>query len=193
MCPPASVTATAPVWFLDVDGVIAPLGNPAPGPEYATLRAGGWVGTVPYRPDLLARISELHRSGLVEVRWLTTWEDEANRIWVPLTGFGPFRTHTTDDAPAPEIEAGWWKAQVVHAFLETTDRDVVWTDDEIDERYDPAGLGYDDASANPAAVHPGRVHTVSPATAVGLTAAHLDGIAAFLHARSTTQRTASAR
>ncbi len=72
-----------PLWLLDVDGVLnAITRRPDPGVwgdwRHGRATADGVAWPIWWSPSLTAGISRLHSRGLVEVRWLTTWADQAN-------------------------------------------------------------------------------------------------------------------
>ena len=117
---------------------------------------------------MVDRISRLHQSGLVEVRWLTTWSDEEITEWNRV-GLGPFAS------PDREVDGpfSWRKANAVHEFLVSNPaRPVVWTDDDIDVNTHRANrirqAGGD------------RLLTVSPDRDQGLTVAELARIESWL-------------
>lgn len=64
------MTSPPPVWLLDVDGVLNASKPGWGGPPRKTNVAGL---TIRWAPPLVARIRTLHASGVVEVRWSTTW------------------------------------------------------------------------------------------------------------------------
>ncbi|MEU1763329.1 hypothetical protein [Micromonospora sp. NPDC005652] len=71
----------SPVWLLDVDGVInasRPGWNAVPWKGYAYDRATEYK--IRWAPQLIARIYELHRAGLVEIRWCSTWCAYADQL-----------------------------------------------------------------------------------------------------------------
>lgn len=117
-----------PVWYLDVDGTLSPYGltEPWPGPTLYRAPADSDFA-VPYRPDVIKAIQRLHDQGLVEVRWLTTWDAEALADWANV-GLGPFRAITRYKAP----HNMWWKAHAVRDWLHKhPNGHAIWTDDDI--------------------------------------------------------------
>ncbi|AVT39407.1 hypothetical protein [Plantactinospora sp. BB1] len=120
-----------PVWLLDVDGVIN-----ARSPQWgrAPRRADVWSHAdrceypMRWAGALVDRIRRLHESGVVEVRWCSTWCPEADlleRLWrLPVLD----RALLCDPVPAGEL--GWpVKLAAAHAVL-AAGRTLVWTDDE---------------------------------------------------------------
>src|SRR3954468_11461291 len=73
-----------PVWLLDVDGVIN-VRRPGWGaPPFHDVAYTGDIGwRLRWAPALTARIRRLHREGVAEVRWCSTWcswPDELVRV-----------------------------------------------------------------------------------------------------------------
>lgn len=149
-----------PVWLLDIDGVLGPTGRRSL-ETYSVLPGVGWQGSVAYIPTLVERIEALHYSGRVEIRWLTSWEDEANEAWAQI-GFGPFRTLRSRDVPSGPR---WWKTEHVRRVL-AEGRRVIWTDDEIGDH-----LNLD--AQNP---HPERLLVACPTAHIGLSHSDLNRI-----------------
>lgn len=157
----ASALPERPTWFLDVDGTIAPIFGSTP-PSNAAAWSTLYPGipsdlTVRYRRGLISEIAAMHRSGLVDVRWLSTWDDEALSDWARL-GLGPFPATPRAEAAG---RRAWWKGNVVATWmrLHPSGR-VIWTDDDI-TRQRLRGL---DGS---------RLLTIAPDPTVGLTERHL--------------------
>ncbi|WP_238010122.1 hypothetical protein KZZ52_19980 [Dactylosporangium sp. AC04546] len=158
---------TAPVWLLDVDGVIN-VKQPA-------WHAKPWTGTacdarLEYRmrwaPQLTTRIRQLHRAGVVEVRWCTTWcayADQLERLFrLPVLDRAFTDDLDGDDVPPVKLAA----ARAVLA----EGRRLVWTDDaEVPE---PGPL-FDELAAG------GRALLIRPDARRGLTPADVDAIEAF--------------
>src|SRR6476469_2727758 len=70
-------TADVPLLLLDVDGVLNAPRLDLP----AGWQRGIYMGFVlSWDPTVTARLSELHVSGRVEIRWLTTWAGNADRL-----------------------------------------------------------------------------------------------------------------
>jgi hypothetical protein len=158
---------TAPVWLLDVDGVVNALD---PGvtawPDFRTFRARGFV--IRFSPTLLGRIADLHSAGRVEVQWLTTWWDSANAYLAEEFGLPELGVANTEEEFA--FRGGWWKLPVAQR-LAAAGRRLVWTDDDLDH--------VDDATAWVREQH-GRVLALSPNTYVGLTPEDLAAVEAWL-------------
>ncbi|MFY1686902.1 hypothetical protein [Plantactinospora sp. WMMB782] len=160
-----------PVWLLDVDGVV---NARRPGWGRPVRRADVWSETdrceypLRWAGALVDRIRTLHASGLVEVRWCSTWCPEADlleRLWrLPALG------RALDCDPVPKGELGWpVKLAAARAVL-AGGRTLVWTDDEAI----PAGDRVLDR-----AVARGIALLIAPDPGRGLRPADLDAIEAF--------------
>ena len=149
-----------PFLYLDVDGVLNPLGDPCrdwtdwPGhPVFNLSRRMG------------ARLGEVQ----AKLVWATTWQGEANDRIAPVFGWpaAPILPR------APEVF--WWKFE---SLLSTHPMGVpfVWIDDELDDRL--ASLPeFDDALAPLGADY----LLVCPDTLLGLTAAQIDSVEEFVN------------
>ena len=70
-----------PVWLLDVDGVInvsRPGWRSAPHRGIAYAQGMGWP--MRWAPRLVDRIRSAHNSGMIEVRWCSTWCPYADQL-----------------------------------------------------------------------------------------------------------------
>ncbi|MEO3820900.1 hypothetical protein [Plantactinospora sp. B24E8] len=158
------------VWLLDVDGVVnaARPGWGGP-PRRDTVSSASDSCHYPMRwaPPLVDRIRTLHRSGLVEVRWCSTWcpdADALERLWL----LPPLERAFVD--PVKGMAASMAKLAAARRVLAGVRR-LVWTDDaEVPEPGDPR---YDELSAD------GRALLVRPSPRRGLQPADLDAIEAF--------------
>lgn len=167
---PVETAATEPIWLLDVDGVLNAVTADVPD-GYKQTRSDRW-GIV-YHPAVIERIAELHRGGVVEVRWLTTWCERAAEILAPDLSLPYFKVEGADlHAVTPEPN-GWWKSAAAQRVSEAEPhRALIWTDDDLE-----------DAEAN------GEVDWLRDRTAgtlalscnwrTGLTSANLDRIEKF--------------
>lgn len=156
-----------PVWFADIDGVLAPMDRRQTGLTYRVVETDGWQGSVIVAVEIIRRFRALTMSGLVEVRWLTSWEQEAADHFAPKVGLPPLRVHTVADSLAP---AGtWWKQGVVERFLAGSERRVIWTDDELADYGAGVPLGEQH-----------RCLVIEPEPTVGLILADLARIEAWL-------------
>lgn len=171
-----------PVWFLDVDGTLAPIGS---GVTAADVETGQWALlypsrpsrsgqvsdlSVPFRPAVVERIMSLRQRDLIEVRWLTTWEPSTLTAWTEV-GLGPFR-------PARRVQQHRrrsWKSNVVETWLQVNaDRRAIWTDDDLTQS---RLRGFDRE----------RLLAISPNPAKGLTDRQLDHIERWIGVGPKTQ------
>ena len=121
---------TVPIWFLDIDGVVNALARPAPiGHQITTAITMGRGWRIAYDPRVIEFINRVSRENLAEIRWLTTWEQDAHRSLGPTVGFDAFPAY---DIPDDDSAFGWWKADIVAASIENEGRPLLWTDDDID-------------------------------------------------------------
>lgn len=115
--------------------------------------------------------------GLVQLRWLTTWLDDANDVLAGELGFGQLLVHV-HPSPDPEPEM-WWKEAVVRDLLTDPHRLVVWCDDQM-LRQDPQ-TGVDQHRGEIlAAEFQHRFLPICPDPTAGLQVEHLDEISDFL-------------
>jgi hypothetical protein len=68
------MSASPPIWLLDVDGVLNAdkPGRGAP-PRRAMAYADGTGWLMRWAPSLIDRIGGLRRAGAVDIRWCTSW------------------------------------------------------------------------------------------------------------------------
>ena len=153
-----------PVWLLDVDGVI---NVRRPGWGAAPFHGVAYTGDIGWRlrwaPALTARIRRLHRDGVLEVRWCSTWcswPDELARV---------LRMPGIDLAFGDVVDTSAAKLGAAHEVLHSGRR-LVWTDDV---EVPLGGLLFDELTAD------GRALLIRPDPRSGLTPAHLAAIEAF--------------
>lgn len=154
-----------PVCFLDIDGVLAPFDRRQPGLE--PVRVGGYYGTLLVSPSIIARIRDLHRARVIEVRWLTSWEDDANTCLAPLVGLDTYPVHHEPDGPMGER---YWKETVVRDHAQSGQR-FVWIDDE---------MTFYNSHVTVSADHGEQGLVIAPDSLTGLTHAQVDMIERFL-------------
>lgn len=153
-----------PVWLLDVDGVIN-VRRPGWGgpPHTGRANAMGVVWPMRWAPALVRRIGWMHRTGLVEVRWCTTWcayPGEVDRVF-RLPGIA----RAFGDVPDPTAAKLASVARVVEGG-----RRLVWTDDDVVPEPGPL---YDALTAG------GRALLIRPDPRRGLNREHLRAIERF--------------
>jgi hypothetical protein len=173
-----------PVWLLDLDGVINAACKSLPThawPKHAwrEVTVGDSKGqSVPIKTaqPVVDFIREIHESGRAEIRWHTTWQQDALGVGREL-GLPEFAV-----AEAPEYQQlhefldrdRWWKLPAARRVLADEGRILLWTDDDAhtdlrrDERTELSGLG--------------RLLIVCPDAMTGLCRRHLRRIDAFLPA-----------
>lgn len=164
-----------PILLLDVDGVLnAPCRDLPEGWERGYFN--GFV--LAWDPTVTARLGELHKSGRVEIRWLTTWTTDADRLLAGPMGLPRGLTaYERDTGPSGFAgpwggRSGWWKLDVARAVAEAgPDRRIVWIDDDLAEQAADTGEWL--------AAH-SHVLVVAPDLFVGLTHEQLDEIEAWL-------------
>lgn len=164
------MTNSPPVWLLDVDGVI---NVPRPGWSAAPQRARLWSPednyeyTLRWAPTLVDRIRHLHKTGLVEVRWCTTWCSEASaleRLWQ----FPPLDRAFTE--PLRDSAAAMAKLAAARQVLNRRQR-LIWTDDA---EVPASGALYDELTAS------GQALLIAPSPRQGLQPKDMDAIEAFI-------------
>ena len=168
--------APPPILLLDVDGVLnAVRVELRPGWRRATFN--GFV--LSWDPTITARLREMHESGLVEIQWLTTWTENADKLLAEPMGLPRgLRTHGRGDVLPTgyggELRgiSGWWKLAAIRAVAEAEPgRRIVWIDDDLVE---PAEDTSEWLTAN------AHVLVVAPDFFAGLTHAELDRVEAWL-------------
>lgn len=171
-----------PVWLLDVDGVInaiATKGDPGIWSEWRTATIINRMGKWPMRwsPEVTAFIRKTHESGRAEVRWLTTWQEDAwkleeimNLPRFEVADAPEFSDRTYTARAIREERPQWWKLPAAERVVEQEQRPLIWTDDDITREmrrhaspvYDPDNL------------------LIGPSQNIGLTPKHLNRIDGFL-------------
>lgn len=178
-----------PVLLLDVDGVInACTRKPDPNAwehwQTGEAAASGRVWPITWSPEVVKFLTALHDSGQVEIRWHTTWQQDAQRI-ADLTGLPKFPV-----AHAPEFLAGsqeaaaailedrrpvWWKLPAAERVVAEEGRPLIWIDDDIsDELWRVGGMAYQIGTVDAPAL------LVCPNARTGLAPKHLRAMSSFL-------------
>jgi hypothetical protein len=172
--------ATAPVWLLDIDGVVNAL---ARGPVRGSWPSADWAQHVVHAdipgsgrmvlPIFVAQpvldfVTAVHASGAAEVIWHSTWREAAVSDLAPVLGLPRLEVSVAPEWTARPRDV-WWKLPAAQRVV-AADRRLVWTDDDI--------AVVPDQVADLAA----RADTllISPDPRTGLTAEHLAAIADFL-------------
>lgn len=164
-----------PVWLLDFDGVInatgpawgvKPLRMWSPPSRYAL----GQTYRVRFAAPLIGRIKDVAESGLVEVRWCSTWNGDTDAL----------RAMTGLDFPAAfEVEPNqhWTivaarKRLAAQNVLEREGRRLIWTDDvEVPFTWE---------LSHATITQGGRALLIRPKERQGLLPAHMDEIDRFV-------------
>jgi hypothetical protein len=158
-----------PVWLLDVDGVVN-VRRPTWGPDLCRgiAHSDGVDWPIRWAPALIARIRHLHGSGVVEVRWCTTWcmdADELERLFgLPALG----RALGADDLDGTEATDARKLAAARRVLA--AGRRLVWTDDTAVPRSGPL---FDELTRG------GRALLIRPHSRRGLRPADINRIRAF--------------
>lgn len=174
-----------PVWLLDIDGVLNAtaiwlkdadrLNRPVhawPVEDWIDSRV--WASKRSYRilvaKPVIDFINRIHESGVVEIRWHTTWQNLAGNVAVEF-GLPDFPVQYAPEFIQRSTSDGWWKLPAVWRVL-AEGRRVVWTDDDVNvELTDQQKLTL--AAAGCLAI--------SPHYMTGLCRDHLVKIEEFLH------------
>lgn len=172
-----------PVWLLDVDGVVnvavgpgRPPVNVWPGREWVEVRAAG-VRVLAARP-VLALIRQAHQAGRAEIRWHTSWQEQAVELGEML-GLPPFPVqeapeyHRRDERD--RVGGAWWKLPAVWRLL-AEGRRVLWIDDDASMDLRPEQR---------ATLRTAGCHIISPDPFSGLCKRHLRMIDEYLPAAVT--------
>jgi hypothetical protein len=199
------VTNPVPVWLLDIDGVLnavaaEPDRSVWPDWQQGSAEAGGASWPIRFSPSVARTIRRLHEQDLVEVRWLTTWRDDANRqlrrlldlpafdvvpdaatsdattATPPLAHDAETSSHGAATAAYRPVEGEWWKFAAVRDAVDRLDgRPLIWTDDELDD--EPDAVAWVAKNVRDPLV-------IAPAPQVGLTPRHLQVIEEFCRRRT---------
>jgi len=149
------------VVYLDVDGVISALSSKHAFRDARQYTVDGFQLT-------LSRALGTRLRGLdAELRWLTTWAEEANRVGALI---GLPALDVAAHPPPGATASGPWKWEALRQVVELEGRPFVWVDDDA--------IGPDaDAWA---AQSPGQALLIRPRGNRGLSPAELDEIEEFI-------------
>jgi hypothetical protein len=117
-----------PIWLLDVDGVINTR-RPTWGTELrrGTAYSEGVDYPMRWAPGLISRIQRLHSDGVVELRWCTTWCEDADEI-ERLFGL-PVLGRALDAADLDGVEDTDARKLAAARRVVAEGNRLVWTDD----------------------------------------------------------------
>lgn len=196
---------TVPLWLLDVDGVLNAVTND---PDRAVwddwqrgeAHAQGATWPICFSPTVIRTIRRLSEGRFVDIRWLTTWKDNANGDLLELLELPAFPvagadvsaeaspsaiTASSGDGPPSHGAARpgrpgakrWWKFDIVRELVQAApNRPLIWTDDDLWVERDAVTWVRDHARSS---------LVLAPPPAVGLTPRQLRRIEEFCsgHAR----------
>lgn len=170
-----------PYLFLDVDGVLNALDglNRGDWPDFKKHKVhlpipgySEWRKfTVRVSPKMCQALAELP----VDIRWATTWEDQANATLRELTGFPKHPVacrvgETEQTMQGLVVVEKHWKWLDIQVQLEADPRPLVWIDDEDIPWNAAADLRLR-----------GIPHLfIKPVSEIGITRAHVDEVRTFL-------------
>ncbi|GAA1793272.1 hypothetical protein GCM10009682_13930 [Luedemannella flava] len=157
-----------PVWLLDVDGVLnvqRPGWGAAPRRGMAVSMGEAWP--MRWAPALIRRIREIHRTGVAEVRWCSTWCPDADQV-ERLFGLPPLARALTG-RPRAGMAGDAAKLAAAQAVISDEGRALIWTDD----------TAVPDEGPWCDLMLPGRRLLIRPRAARGLQPGHLDAIEVF--------------
>jgi hypothetical protein len=177
-----------PVLLLDVDGVVNAI-TKTPDPnvweswQKGEAESNGRTWPITWSPEVAKYLTGLHDSGRVEIRWHTTWQEDAQRI-ADLVALP-----TLPVADAPEYAEGgrfaarmirenrpkWWKLPAAERVVAEEGRPLIWIDDDIaDKLWREGGMAYPIGTVDAPAL------LVCPNERTGLAPKHLRTIDSFL-------------
>lgn len=171
---------TTPIWFLDIDGVVNAIRPASAGVDSGYLRYDIAVdehGTttvypIHVHPEVIGFVNRVHREGLAEVRWLTTWGRQAAERFAPAVGLDAFEVAAEpppDGSGRSVWRPDWWKLVAVQA--QAAGR-FVFTDDDLGRESRAVLRQLPDPSL-----------LLSPSPGRGLEDAHLERVETFLRNR----------
>lgn len=131
-----------PVLLLDIDGVLNATATKVPDwtwppNTWTRQHIDGFQITSSSR--VVDFLTEVHESGLAEIRWHTTWQDRALDVGERL-GLPAFPVQEcTEWPPTSELVAfwiregwpRWWKYKAAERILAEEKRRLIWVDDDI--------------------------------------------------------------
>ena len=167
-----------PLWLLDVDGVCNAI-DPKPKHvaawgEYSkavVTMNGKSIYQISFSSTLMTAISELIEDGLVEVQWLTTWQDDANGQLREALGLPRLKVASTREEYL-DSGAMWWKLRTAKRVA--MDRPLIWTDDDLQN----------DEASRWVTERPWPTLAIAPSYRGGIQPKELEAIYAFLSAHA---------
>lgn len=116
--------ATLPLVLLDIDGVVNRVEHDEPDEAWPDEFSRDIRFPLRLSPTVINFFNEISRSGVAEIRWLTTWDAKAQAL-APKIGFDDFLL-----AREPARDTGKSEAALELA-LRYPDRPICWLDDEV--------------------------------------------------------------
>jgi len=185
------VNTDAPVWLLDVDGVINTSNRSALNSDWTKMSSGGACanGTeylINWSPYLIDRIRTIHAEGLAEIRWSTTWVTDTASLeqLLRLPKF-PLGFEMEPYPSGRRLQSEWHELVRVRKANAARDvirsgRRLVWTDDQIIMgAHAGSALLYEIPAFTGVEIHPGQALIISPDHRVGLQPSEVDRIEEF--------------
>jgi hypothetical protein len=173
---------TKPVWLLDIDGVLNATHRyfPThvwPRNDWRQFKAMGnsreW--TLKVAQPVHDFIQQVHDSGLVEIRWHTTWQHAAQNVARELV-LPEFPVHEAPEynstAWTYSVQGLWWKLPAAWRVIAEEKRPLIWTDDDISFLTNKEQLAALKAA--------GKVLLIEPSSTEGLVKKHLTKIQEFI-------------
>ena len=114
-----------PLILLDVDGVINYLDGEVRWKDSKTVPVRHFE--ISYSPTVIAKLNDWTKSGAAEIRWLTTWNANAQQHLAPKLGLRNF-------ALAREVYDDTFVGKATAAYdniKDHPDRPLIWIDDEV--------------------------------------------------------------
>lgn len=162
----------APIWLLDIDGVLNALkqDDGTPHPHWPDMVRKGVSTSHSVVFDLTLSESVIafingHKAAGVDIRWATTWQEDANRFVAPAFGL----PQLPNGAEALGMSDYYYKERAALKAIDNN-RPLIWTDDDAIRLMVRAEI---EQSGVPNLL-------IEPDPWFGLTPEHLDAIAAFL-------------
>jgi hypothetical protein len=123
--------------YFDVDGVF----NALPWKDTDLVEETGWETWervkvngywITYSPELVAAVNEIAARPDTDVRWLTTWCDDAPKLLAPALGIeGTEWPVLGTKADVDHQNYQWWKFTLIREALLNNPEPVVWVDDDM--------------------------------------------------------------
>ena len=114
-----------PLLFLDVDGVLNAIPYQRGPDQFDDFQQTRIMGVlITYSKKMGERIKALD----ADVVWLTTWQHKANEHIRHLYGWEEFPVVV---AHPESYDSPWWKSKTAQRHLESSERPLIWIDDDL--------------------------------------------------------------